>query len=275
MSPRCLPPSLGSILLTVREQTWFENFENDHRAGHLEYRNAISYFAISNLYVTPMLPVKFQLYPIHRLEGDAVWRFSKLPIWLLSWILEQNDFSHSKSPCGTNASHQVLAQSDLGLCYFVLVFFSAFSIAVTSLGEEMVNLITFRTYVRFVLVWFYWFPLPLGFWEGLRSVIVALLGLFSYFFWEEMSFDKFQDGRGTILAILNLYRSGAFHQVSAQSAIGRCCLKNFKAAIGGHLGYRNAPILAILNLNVATTPPIKFQLNPTYRPGGDVENVKS
>ena len=34
-------------------------------------------------------------------------------------------------------------------------------------------------------------------------------------------------------------------------------------------------ILAILNLNVATMPPTKFQLNPTYGSGGDVENVKS
>ena len=29
---------------------------------------------------------------------------------------------------------------------------------------------------------------------------------------------------------------------------------------GGHLGYRNGTILAILNLYVATMPPTKFQL---------------
>ena len=40
----------------------------------------------------------------------------------------------------------------------------------------------FRTFVRFVLVWFYRFPLPLGVWKGLRFVIVALPGLFSYLF---------------------------------------------------------------------------------------------
>ena len=40
---------------------------------------------------------------------------------------------------------------------------------------------SFRTFVRFVLVWI-WFPLPLGVWEGLRFVIVALPGLFSYLF---------------------------------------------------------------------------------------------
>ena len=55
--------------------------------------------------------------------------------------------------------------------------------------------------------------------------------------WEEMSFEEFQDG--------------------------------------GHLGYRNGTILAILNLHVATMPPTKFQLNPTDGSGGDVENVKS
>ena len=63
----------------------------------------------------------------------------------------------------------------LTLCYFVLVFFSPFSIAITSLGEETANLSAFRTFVRFVLVWFCRFPLPLGVWEGLRFVIVAFL----------------------------------------------------------------------------------------------------
>ena len=68
----------------------------------------------------------------------------------------------------------------LSVCHFVLVFFSPFSIAITSLGEERANLSTFRTFVRFVLVWICRFPLPLGVWEGLRFVIVAHPGLFSY-----------------------------------------------------------------------------------------------
>ena len=69
---------------------------------------------------------------------------------------------------------------------FVLVLFIPFSIAITSLGEERANLSAFRTFVRFVLVWICRFPLPLGVWEGLRFVIVALPGLFSYLFlqWE-------------------------------------------------------------------------------------------
>ena len=59
-------------------------------------------------------------------------------------------------------------------------FFSTFSIAITSLGEERANLTkAFRTFVRFALVWFCLFPLPLGVWEGLQLVIVAIPGLFS------------------------------------------------------------------------------------------------
>ena len=74
----------------------------------------------------------------------------------------------------------------LSVCHFVLVFFDPFSIAITSLvgrgggGGEEAGLGAFRAFVRFVLVWVCRFPLPLGVWEGLRFVIVALPGLFSY-----------------------------------------------------------------------------------------------
>ena len=66
---------------------------------------------------------------------------------------------------------------------FCFVFFSPLSNAITSLGEEMANLSAIRTFVRFTLVWFCRFPLPLGVWEGLQFVIVVLPGLFSYLFW--------------------------------------------------------------------------------------------
>ena len=72
------------------------------------------------------------------------------------------------------------------MCHFGLVFFSPFSIAITSLGEERANLSAFRTFVRFVLVLICRVPLPLGVWEGLRFVIVALPGLFSYLFYAIM-----------------------------------------------------------------------------------------
>ena len=55
---------------------------------------------------------------------------------------------------------------------FFLVFFSPFSIAIISLWEERANLIAFRTCVRFALVWFCLFLLPLGVWEGLRLMFL-------------------------------------------------------------------------------------------------------
>ena len=48
--------------------------------------------------------------------------------------------------------------------------------------RELANLSAFHRFVRFALVWFGLFPLPLSVLEGLRFVIVALPGLFSYLF---------------------------------------------------------------------------------------------
>ena len=79
----------------------------------------------------------------------------------------------------------------LTLCHFVIVFFSPLSIAITSLGEKIANLSAFRTFVRIVLVWICRFPLSLGVWEGLRFVIVALPGLFSYLFFIFLFFFYF------------------------------------------------------------------------------------
>ena len=93
------------------------------------------------------------------------------------------------------------------MCHFVLVFFSPFSIAITSLGEERANLSAFRTFVRFVLVWICRFPLPLGVWEGLRFVIVAFPGLFSYLFWICHS-DMYLRGFGRHFLGLNLPVAG-------------------------------------------------------------------
>ena len=76
------------------------------------------------------------------------------------------------------------------MCHFVLVFFSPLSIVIISLEEERANLSAFRMFVRFVLVWICRFPLPLGVWEGLRFVIVALPGLFSYPFYGLICFNE-------------------------------------------------------------------------------------
>ena len=67
----------------------------------------------------------------------------------------------------------------LTLYYFVLVFFSPFSIAITSLGERELILVLFVRLFDLCVVWFCRFTLPLGVWEGLRFLIVAFPGLFS------------------------------------------------------------------------------------------------
>ena len=81
------------------------------------------------------------------------------------------------------------------------MFFSLFSIAFTSLGEDRAYLSAFRTFVRFVLVWICRFPLPLSVWEGLQFVIVALPGLFSYLFLANLASYVFQR-RGRLQYVL-------------------------------------------------------------------------
>ena len=68
------------------------------------------------------------------------------------------------------------------LVYFVLEFFSPFSVAITLLGEDRVNQSDFRTFGQFALVGFRLFSLPLGGWEVVWLVIVILLALFSQIF---------------------------------------------------------------------------------------------
>ena len=60
----------------------------------------------------------------------------------------------------------------LSVCHFVLVFFSPFSIAITSPGEERANLSAFRTLFGLSLLGFL-FPLSFGVWEGLRLVCLV------------------------------------------------------------------------------------------------------
>ena len=130
MSLWCFPSSFGTIQLTVWEEKSFEQFQDgrkilanlhlyvapmsfeqfqDGHGGHLGYHNW-TILAILNLYVTVMPPIKCWLNLTYGLGEDVVWRISR---WPPSWISERNDFSNSESLCRSNASHQVLAQSDL------------------------------------------------------------------------------------------------------------------------------------------------------------------
>ena len=68
------------------------------------------------------------------------------------------------------------------LYYFLLVFSFLLALRLPSFGEERANSYCFCTFVRVALVWFCLFPLPLGDWEGLRSVVLTVTGIFSYHF---------------------------------------------------------------------------------------------
>ena len=60
-------------------------------------------------------------------------------LFVALWFILRGNFLCLALPC-------------LALCCFVLVFFSPFSIAITSLGKERASIGAFRAFVRFVLV---------------------------------------------------------------------------------------------------------------------------
>ena len=68
------------------------------------------------------------------------------------------------------------------LVLFCSCVFSPFSVAITSLGEGRANLSAFRTFVRFALVWFCLFPLPVGVWEALCDCGTPWTFLLPFFF---------------------------------------------------------------------------------------------
>ena len=69
--------------------------------------------------------------------------------------------SYSLLPCGLFYEAICFKSCLVLFCSCVFSPFP-FSIAITSLAEERANLSAFRTFVRFALVWFCLFPLPLG-----------------------------------------------------------------------------------------------------------------
>ena len=103
-----MPPIKFWLNLTYRS---FEKFQDGRNGRHLGYQNGMI-IAILNLCLSVMPPIKFQLKWTYGLGGDVVWRISRWPPWLPSWISERNDFSNSESLCHCDASHKVLAQSD-------------------------------------------------------------------------------------------------------------------------------------------------------------------
>ena len=88
----------------------FEEFQDGGHGGNLGYRNGTN-SVILNLYNTPMPQVSAQ---------SDLWfgrrcrlKNFKMASWQPSWISKRNDFGNSESLYHCEASHQVLAQSDM------------------------------------------------------------------------------------------------------------------------------------------------------------------
>ena len=71
-------------------------------------------------------------------------------------------------------------------CVILLLCFSVLLVLrLPRLGKRELILVLFVRLFDLCLFWICRFPLPLGVWEGLRFVIVALPGLFSYLFFRQ------------------------------------------------------------------------------------------
>ena len=170
-------------IISDRRET---NFETDgqfmtNKSGTHQQDNYLSFS--SHLEQCSLINPKFSIFPFYKFHtNDVSARLSKEKYFIKIFNPKLNGPGVSLTLCCFVVYSTRRFFVCLTMCHFVLVFFSPFSIAITSLGEERANLSAFRTFVRFVLVWICRFPLNLHVWEGLRFVIAALPGLFSHLF---------------------------------------------------------------------------------------------
>ena len=165
----------------------------------------------------------------------------------------------SESQCRSDASYQVSAQSDLwfrGSCQHFIWRPSRISnktiLAILNLYVARMPPIKFRLNPTYGLggdvVW------TISRWPPWRSSWISERKIFS----NSESLCHFDSS----------------HQVSTQSEIVWEEMSFEEFQNGGHLGYWNWTILAILNLYVTVMPPIKFWLNLTYDLWGDVDSSR-
>ena len=73
-------------------------------------------------------------------------------VWINNYGCKSKELNVGSTVSQRWQNIQGIIELCLSMCHFVLVFFSPFKIAITSLGEDRANLSVFRTFVRFVLV---------------------------------------------------------------------------------------------------------------------------
>ena len=97
----------------VQGELTIEDIQDGCCEGHRGYCNKM-FLAILNLHGALLPPIKFWLNLTYHSGADEVWRVSRWPPWGPSQtISDKNDFNNSESLCGSDASHQVWAQSGL------------------------------------------------------------------------------------------------------------------------------------------------------------------
>ena len=167
------------------------------------------------------LPTSVSSTQLKNLEGYVIWRFLRWPTWRLSWLSERNDFSNSKSPCGSNAFHQVWVLSDRcdSSCGFKIFKMATQAAILDSQTEQFKQ---------------FWISVSL-------RCFLSSFGSIQLMVWEKTSFEDFQDGHhdhlgyqnGTILALLNMCVAPIppIKFLLNMTGFGRRCrLENFKMA---------------------------------------------
>ena len=161
---QCLPSSFSSIQLTIWEML-FEDFDMGAIQGYWNQVWAQSDLGFGSRYGFKIFKMAVQMaildtqteqfkqfwisvslwcFPsgfgsiLLMVWEEVVWRISRWLPWWPSWVSERNNFSNSESLWCSDASHQVLAQSDLrfGRRYRLKNFKMAVMVTILDIGTE-------------------------------------------------------------------------------------------------------------------------------------------
>ena len=216
-----------------------------------------------------------------------------MALWRLSWLSEWNYFSNSESLCHCDASHQVLAQSDLwfGRRCRLKNFKMATTAAILDIRTPILSILNLCVTVMPAIK--FWLNPPYGLggdvlwrisrWQPWPPSWLSGQNHFSNFeslchcdashqvspHWDMVWRPSWISERNDFSNSESLCHCDASHHVLAQLDLQfgkRCRLKNFKTAAApwwpSWISEQND--FSILNLCVTVMPSIKFWLNPTY-----------
>ena len=265
MSLKCLPPSFGSIWLTILEQMRFEYFQDGHLWGHLRWYATRTISEILNLYVALMPPIKF---------GQSELRFRrryrsknfKMAVVVVSLDVGIEKISSSESPCLPNASHLVSALSDLPFesrCHFK-IFKLATMAAILDLKRNKFSISKSPCHPNASYHVWAQSDLPFGSRPDLKILRWPL--------WRpswKLEQNDFSNSESLFVPMPPI----KFQLNPTYGFGGDVVWRIQDSHRGRHLGYRNETILAILNLCPTVKPTIKFGLNPTYSLGDVVGKI--